>query len=84
MTDNKRDSATRDLPQSNFCLSLDLKRTGRIETRAKTPRATMDATEMVLSFEDISWRVVPALMNTNDGGATPEREEDSLVKHFID
>ena len=55
----------------NFFWSCRLKRTGSIDTMAKTANIRIELREKV-SLDEVSWlRVVPAWMATNDGGATP-------------
>jgi hypothetical protein len=55
----------------SFFIKVLLKKTGNSEMRASRARIKMDAHDMCPVADVISYRVVPARMKRNDGGATP-------------
>lgn len=59
---------------SNFCFSFFWKMAGRIERRAKNIRTNTEFQETA-SPAVVSWySVVPALIATKEGGATPKKQ----------
>ena len=51
-----------------------MKTTGRMERRASPARMDIDVHDTVSPDDDSCCSVVPAWIATNDGGATPARE----------
>lgn len=56
---------------SSFCCSFFWKQTGKIESTASTPSTAREFQDTASPAVVSLYRVVPALIATNDGGATP-------------
>lgn len=51
---------------------------------ANTINITIDEVERMLALEVSFWRVVPAWIAMNDGGATPDKASDNDIRHCTD
>lgn len=66
--DGGGDEVTR---SSGFYSSFFLKQTGKMESTARTPSTAREFQDTASPAVVSLYRVVPALIATNDGGATP-------------